>query len=181
MLAGEPQPSLWASMPQRLNISVRVSHTHLEVAVTSKASELIFIPLCGYDRRRMTIRVSFVVVWQAGVVRVEEFAESFEVLWRRHVMHQIGDVGRLVSIHVEKQGRMGMRRGEGGKVICLLRPRIRIGASCIVWTYPVCIAGKLIFEAFGNWKGGGGLSWLRLRALPEGVGEFDVDLTVALV
>jgi len=91
-------------------------------------------------------------------------------------MHQIGDVGRLVSVHVEEQGRMGVRSGEGGKIIRLLRPRVRVGAGCVLWTYPVCIAGEIIFEAFGNWRGGGVLSWLRWRAFPVGVGKFDVDL-----
>jgi hypothetical protein len=107
---------------------------------------------------------------------VKEFAESFEVLWRRHAMHQIGDVGRLISVHVEEQGRVGVRSGEGGKIICLLRPRVRVSAGCIVWTYPVCIAGEIIFEVLGNWEGSGVLSWLRMRALPVGVGKFDVDL-----
>jgi hypothetical protein len=72
---------------------------------------------------------------------------------------------------------MGVRSGEGGKVICLLRPRVRVSAGCIVWTYPVCIAGEIIFDAFGNWKGGGVFNWLRMRALPVGVREFDVDLS----
>ena len=108
---------------------------------------------------------------------MKEFAESFEVLWRRHAMHQIGDVGRLISVHVEEQGRVGVRSGEGGKIICLLRPRVRVSAGCIVWTYPVCISGEVIFDACRNWKGGGVLSWLRMRALPVGAREFNVDLS----
>ena len=124
----------------------------------------------------MTISVFFVVVGQAGVIWLEEFAESFEVLWRRHTMHQIGDVGRLVSVHVEEQGRMGVRSSEGGKIIRFLRPRARVGAGCVLWTYPVCIAREIIFGAFGNWRSGGVLSWLRMRAFPIGAGEFDVDL-----
>ena len=91
-------------------------------------------------------------------------------------MHQIGDVGRLVSVHIEEQGRMGVRSGEGGKIIRFLRPRVRVSAGCVLWTYPVRIAGEIIFGAFGNWRGGGVLSWPRWRAFPVGVGKFDVDL-----
>jgi hypothetical protein len=72
---------------------------------------------------------------------------------------------------------MGVRSGEGGKVVCLLRPRVRVSAGGIVWTYPVCISGKVIFDAFGNRRGSGVLSWLRMRALPVGMREFDVDLS----
>lgn len=91
-------------------------------------------------------------------------------------MDQIGDVGRLISVHVEEKSRMGVRRGEGGKIVRFLWPCAGVGAGRVVWTYPIRVAGKVVFGACGSWRRGGVLGWIRMQACPVSARESNVDL-----
>ena len=111
VLAGEVDVSLWHAVPDGFDVTSGIAHADLKVAVTAESSEFIVAPLrCQEACRRTGQRI---VVWESGVVRLEEAPEPVVPRRTLEAPNAADNVTGTVAESVEKQNIASIRLVEG--------------------------------------------------------------------